>query len=95
MRQDDALARRVFLHCACGEHAIELSRYHGDDEIYLSFWYLGRWLKPLWARLTVAWKVLTGRDYCYEEIVLTRNDAEQLRDYLNDLLEPVPTDRGV
>lgn len=86
-------SRHIFVKCDCWSHGIELTKFkdEGDDDpavIYMSLWYHGRRGTSLIERLKAAWKVLTalGGPYYFDEIVLTREAAEHLKQYLEEAL---------
>ena len=86
----------LFVDCSCGcNEGLRLS-LRGDEDGYMflslvsgsfyrdqdsgAFNALGRKLKKIW-------RIITGRDYVYSEICLTRSDLDELREYLDEAAE--------
>lgn len=40
----------------------------------------------LYHKFRKLWYILRGKDYCYSDVIMTKNDVEQLRDYLSSVL---------
>lgn len=81
-------SHRILIECDCFSHGIELTTFDSDPEVYMSFWFHGRRGTPLIERLKAAWKALTslGGPYYFDEIVLTREATEHLKQYLEEVL---------
>ena len=77
----------LFLYCECNSEILVLSPNIEDKEIYCSI-YRYRYLKPgLKHRLHHCWHILkTGSPY-EDEIILSKKDAKQLKDYLEKCLK--------
>lgn len=87
LQSQNQYARNLLLECDCGSHAIELTKFHDEDEIYLGFWFRGLQVMTFWERLRAIWSIfIRGRSYHFEEIILTKQDAKELRDFLDDIL---------
>lgn len=78
---------KLFLCCECNSEILVLSPEFEDKEIYCSI-YKYRYLKPgLKHRLHHCWHILkTGSPY-EDEIILSKNDAKKLKDYLEKSLK--------
>lgn len=87
MRSEDRYSRKLFVGCDCGAHAIELTRFRGEDEVYLNCWFMGRVGVPLLERLKAIWKIFVhGGGYLFEEIILDRKAVQELKSYLEEVL---------
>lgn len=74
--------------CSCGE-ALEFRFDHDEEYVWISVmvggWYANQdsfflRLKEKWKRI---WTILRGKEYCYSEILMTKEDYEQFRTAVN------------
>jgi len=86
IKDENKLCFKIFVECDCWSHAVELCRFHGEPEVYLSLWLRGFCSMPLLQRLKALWRILLGKTYCFEEVILSVDDAQKLKDYLGELL---------
>lgn len=87
MRFEDKYSRMLFVKCDCGDHAIELIKFHGETKVYLNCWFMGRTGVPFLERLRAIWKIFVrGGGYLFEEVILDRKAARELKSYLEDVL---------
>jgi hypothetical protein len=95
----------IFIKCACGTEGIDIAVDPSDEEwseektFYLSFWRYGRdSVHSFSTRLSRAWKVLIGKGYEADEIILNEKEAYQLREFISrhlcdrDLIETLRKD---
>jgi hypothetical protein len=82
---------KILVECQCGSEGITVE--HFDDEIYLSFW-VDTWyaeqksfLDEILKRLKIAWTILRKGMYLYQEIILTKDEANRLYEYLGKVTE--------
>lgn len=98
----------IFIKCACGTEGIDISVNLSDEEwydekiFYLSFWHYGNGRSSTHSikeRISRAWKVLVGKGYEANEIILNENEAYQLREFISrqlsdrDLIETLRKDK--
>lgn len=81
----------IIVECKCGSEGITVE--HFDDEIYLSFW-IDTWyaeqksfLEEILKRLKIAWTILRKGMFLYQEIILTKDEAKRLYEYLGKVTE--------
>lgn len=87
----DRWSNHIFLECSCWSHAVEFIKFHGEEDkdefIYLNFWFQGHRKVSLIEKLKAVWKILTKSDgYYFDEIIIGREAAEQLKQYLEEAL---------
>ncbi len=82
---------KILVECQCGSEGITVE--HFDDEIYLSFW-VDTWyaeqksfLEEILKRIKIAWTILRKGMYLYQEIILTKDEANRLYEYLGKVTE--------
>ncbi|HCW04390.1 MAG TPA: hypothetical protein DGK91_07625 [Clostridium sp.] len=86
----------VFIQCDCGCLCLEVGKFWEnepeDKTLYMSSWITmfhanqeGFWSR-LKTRVKLLWKVLVGGDYFLHELIISGDDVEELRDYLNKVL---------
>ena len=63
-----------------------LTKFDGEEEIYVSFWREG--LNPVkltwWMRLKLCWMALTKGNYYEDQLVLHKEEARQLCAWIQD-----------
>ena len=79
----------VTVQCEAQDHMLSLHLDSDEYLVYLSIWigayyakqdsFLRRW----WKRLTIVLTVLRGREYEFEDIVLSPESAQELATFLN------------
>jgi hypothetical protein len=68
------------LRCDCGSHGITVT---GDDYgISMALWYMGMQQDTFWYRLKAVWRILKGRSYVFEEILMREEDTLTLQSML-------------
>ncbi len=74
-----------FFICSCHSHALNLVKFNGEDECYISIWISGH-QNPGWKyKLRQIWHIIkTGTPY-EDEVVLPKEEALNLSKYINKL----------
>jgi len=80
-----------FFRCQCGGHAIGVDKFDWEDEdteIFLSYWYQsGLDDNSIKERLKMIWKILTGSKHIYYDVLLNKQQAKELGEYLIKISE--------
>jgi len=84
--------KTVFVQCDCHVHGIKLEKFKDEDELFLCFWVLewyseDNFLRGLWNRIKLAWKVLKNGDYFLKEITLKEDKVNELIETLKEFQE--------
>ncbi len=86
-------SHKIFVECDCESHAIELMKFHDEDSVWLTFWFMGFKNLSLLERLRVIWNILIrGRSCAFEQMVLLRENAVRLKECLEELLADGPVE---
>lgn len=87
---------KLFLECACGCSAIQISSLEWKDsepDYFISIWepcfmsYQGNLFSVLWKRLKIIKDILFKGEYFLHEIMVKEKDMIRLKDYLDNILE--------
>ena len=69
-----------FIKCSCHSEGMLLTKFDGEEEIYVSFWREG--INPVkltwWMRLKLCWMALTKGNYYDDQIILNRQKSVEL-----------------
>lgn len=88
--EDREFVKEVMVKCECFAHAIELTKFEDDDDLFVSIWYLGRiGKKSLIDRIKDAWNILIGNRTFIEEVILNKESVAVLKNYLDEYLKSV------
>ena len=75
-----------FIKCSCHGEGMLLTKFDGEEEIYVSFWREG--LNPVkltwWMRLKLCWMALTKGNYYEDQLILSKEEARQLCTWIQD-----------
>lgn len=89
-KNDEAEKENIFIKCECHAEAIEVHYWKEDGEFYLSFWDIGRskvsWI-PWRKRFLMIWRILMGKDLYADMIILNKDKAKELVNFINDKLK--------
>lgn len=78
--------REKFFKCSCSAHAIQVLKFSGEEETYLSIWAAINHGKPgVWDRLAQCWKILRGGTPYGDEVVLSKKECLNLSSYLREV----------
>lgn len=79
--------------CECDEGIrIKIQEFHDDDYSILTY-SNGNFYRDqnhtVWnvisLKLKKIWKVIRNKDHCYSEIILSKKDFEELKEYINNI----------
>ena len=80
--------KNKFFKCECGSHAIDVTTFDDEPEVYICMWDQGSkddHRLSLWERFRWSWKILlTGKPY-QDNVILSKNKAKELGEYLKEL----------
>jgi hypothetical protein len=78
----------LVLRCSCGTEYLDIDLFVDADDFdgYINFICRYGPHRRLRERLRAALKILTGQEHIFHEVILTRDDAEKVRDYLASVL---------
>ena len=83
----------VDCNCKCGD-GIHIRIDKEDPEYYCilaytnSSWYRTqdeRVLRVIHKKLKKIWAIIKNKDYCYSDIIMTKDEFKELKDYINSL----------
>lgn len=89
-KKKDPNKKSVIVECECSTHYLQLTAYEGDNSIYFTFledkFYSQQdgILRTIVTRIKLAWKMLTGKRYQLEEIIIDKKDIQEL---VNSIIE--------
>lgn len=90
-KEDDRTV--INIPCSCGTHSIQVEYFDNTiEDVFLSF-YLDKFycqegvFKTIWKRIKVAFLILCGKKYRFEEIVLNKEDVKKLEQGLHNILK--------
>jgi len=73
-----------FIKCSCYGEGMLLTKFDGEEEIYVSFWREG--INPVklswWMRLKLCWVALTKGNYYDDQVILSRQKSVELASWL-------------
>ncbi len=76
-----------YFQCECGNEIIAVSKYDGEDDIYLALFQHIHMQPGVWARIRYAWYVLWHAKYWNDQVVLDKRRAMDLSEKLKYLAE--------
>lgn len=83
------MSNSVFIKCDCDTEAIEIVK--DDDLIFLNLWIMTWFSHNIWweivQRVKMAWDILRKGNYQYQEIILDKSKAVELKELLEDMIE--------
>ena len=75
-----------FIKCSCHGEGMLLTKFDGEEEIYVSFWREG--INPVkltwWTRLKLCYLALFKGNYYDDQLVLRKEEARQLCTWIQD-----------
>jgi len=82
----------LFIECDCHCCGIQVSQFNDSEEpIIISFW-VSKWyaipaniLLLIWKRIQLAIRVLRNGDYFLQDIILSKQNFNKLKEYLNNI----------
>lgn len=87
--------KNLIVDCNCGcDEGLRIKIHPFDDERYSILTYTsGNFYKDqnmsCWRifklKCKKIWRILRGKDYCYSEILLTKEEFEELKEYINSV----------
>lgn len=79
-------SRKKFIKCSCHGEGMLLTKFDGEEEIYVSFWRQG--INPLkltwWMRLKLCYLALFKGNYYDDQLVLSKEEAMKLSLWVQD-----------
>ena len=79
-------SRKKFIKCSCHGEGMLLTKFDGEEEIYVSFWREG--INPVkltwWMRLKLCYLALFKGNYYDDQLVLSKEEARQLCTWIQD-----------
>ena len=76
--------KEKFIKCSCHSEGMLLTKFDGEEEIYVSFWREG--INPVklswWMRLKLCWMALTKGSYYDDQVILNRQKSVELACWL-------------
>ena len=79
-------SREKFIKCDCHSEGMLLTKFDGEEEIYVSFWREG--LDPVkltwWMRLKLCWMALIKGNYYEDQLVLNKETAAELAEWIKE-----------
>ena len=77
-------SRKKFIKCSCHGEGMLLTKFDGEEEIYVSFWREG--INPVklswWMRLKLCWMALTKGNYYDDQVILSRQKSVEIACWL-------------
>lgn len=83
--------------CTCGcENGIRFRIMPDDDEFYsVLTYYSGNWYKEqdmtCWnviiSKLKKIWAILRNKDFYYSEILFTKEESQEFKEYINEMIK--------
>ncbi len=73
--------KEMYVSCQCLSEIVKIEQYNDEHEIYLSVF---RYLSPsysFWRKLVMCWDVLKGRGIRTADVIISREDFEQLKQF--------------
>lgn len=83
-----------FIPCECHGHALSVTTWSEDDDIYLEQWFLGNRKAGLWNKLKAAYQFFRDNEYCSADFIMERAEAEELIDILQEALNFAAVPQG-
>ena len=92
LKSDDG--KELIVSCSCGcDNGIHIN-IKMDDDVYAWVTYMnGNWYRDqnkkilyiLRDKLRKIWAIIRNKDFYYSEILMTRKDFEEFREYINEI----------
>lgn len=77
------MKQEFFLTCDCDQEGLQFERYGNETELWISHWSRSHKTDPLWDRIKMAWRIITGQEVDLWTIVLSPTKFEELRKFLD------------
>ena len=93
MRSKDGDNLMIDCSCGCDEGLRIRINKHDDDNYFVMTYTSGNFYNMqnenvfhvIGKKLKKIWHIIRGKDYCYSEICMNREDLEQLKQYLSEI----------
>lgn len=75
-----------YVTCECCGHALAVSVWKDDPDIFISWWHSGHTCHSLWRRLKATWEFFKTSTYEHTDIILNRDEVSDFIDYLHEAM---------
>ncbi len=89
---EDGDSKTNIVECSCGCHGIKVMRIVGDDSVYISPYtdnfyskQIQGFFKNILHKTKVIWKIICGKEYELEELVITLKETDELINALQEI----------
>jgi len=76
--------KSVIVECECSTHNMKITSYEEESQIYISmftdnfYWKQDGIFKTLFGRIATAWKMLIGKQYLLEQVIVDKSDVDKI-----------------
>lgn len=77
----DINKKEVFIPCSCMSEVVLLTRFEGEEEVYLTVYKYFSVSYSFWARFKMCWGVLNGRGISTADVILSKENFDKVKSF--------------